>query len=61
MTTLLIIFQGDILPPAVPPPQENTLWAVKPAEKAKYDSIFEVHQPRVDCLTSPGIYCAALW
>ena len=38
-------FQGDILPPAVPPPQESTLWAVKPAEKAKYDNIFEVRQP----------------
>lgn len=32
--------------PAVPPPQESTLWAVKPAEKAKYDNIFEVSQPK---------------
>lgn len=31
-----------MMPPAVPPPQESTLWAVKPAEKAKYDNIFEV-------------------
>ena len=37
------IFQ-ELLPPAVPPPQESTLWAVKAAEKAKYDNIFEVSQ-----------------
>ena len=37
------IFQ-ELLPPAVPPPQDSTLWAVKPAEKAKYDNIFEVSQ-----------------
>ena len=30
------------MPPTVPPPQESTLWAVKPAEKTKYDNIFEV-------------------
>ncbi|KAJ7386596.1 hypothetical protein OS493_008744 [Desmophyllum pertusum] len=36
---------GDILPPVVPPPQESTLWAVKPAEKAKYDNIFEGLKP----------------
>lgn len=36
---------GDILPPAVPPPQESTLWAVKPAEKVKYDNIFEGLKP----------------
>ena len=36
--------QGEIMAPTVPPPQENTVWAVKPAEKAKYDAIFEVRQ-----------------
>lgn len=36
---------GDVILPAVPPPQESTLWAVKPAEKAKYDNIFEGLQP----------------
>ena len=35
------------MPPAVPPPQESTLWAVKAAEKAKYDNIFEVIKPVV--------------
>ena len=37
-------FFQELVPPAVPPPQESTLWAVKPAEKAKYDNIFEVSQ-----------------
>ncbi|XP_074612540.1 epidermal growth factor receptor substrate 15-like 1 [Acropora palmata] len=36
---------GDILTPVVPPPQESTLWAVKAAEKAKYDNIFEGLKP----------------
>ena len=37
-------FFQELVPPAVPPPQESTLWAVKAAEKAKYDNIFEVSQ-----------------
>ncbi|XP_078353454.1 epidermal growth factor receptor substrate 15-like 1 isoform X2 [Oculina patagonica] len=36
---------GDVILPAVPPPQESTVWAVKPAEKAKYDNIFEGLKP----------------
>ena len=45
-TTEVFFFQifQELVPPAVPPPQESTLWAVKPAEKAKYDNIFEVSQ-----------------
>ena len=34
--------QGDVPPPSVPPPLESSTWAVKPAEKIKYDGIFEV-------------------
>ena len=45
-TTEFFFFQffQELVPPAVPPPQESTLWAVKAAEKAKYDNIFEVSQ-----------------
>lgn len=46
VSIFIFFFQGDVILPAVPPPQESTLWAVKPAEKAKYDNIFEVSQPK---------------
>ncbi|XP_073227453.1 epidermal growth factor receptor substrate 15-like 1 isoform X2 [Porites lutea] len=45
LTLLVPAPKVELLPPAVPPPQESTLWAVKAAEKAKYDNIFEGLKP----------------